>query len=1097
MIFYILFFLIIFTDIIALDYYKIYDDSGEIGRFYFIEQNDSIYKSNSIYIKVKSHQSSDQVRDNVNEIIELNQILDFEIISIDMPFVNYQPQLLSNNNLSKIVHITFSCEKSSWFISKILQESNEFQYVIPERIYRFSSINSNDPHNNYVDYLDSLQINEVWNIVKGDSTIQIGIIDSGVMIDHEDLKQTLKLNHYEIPNDGKDNDNNGFIDDYYGWDFVGDINVSEFRSGTLKPDNDIVPKNKYNNHGTHVAGIACAQSNNAKGISSLGHSLNYIPVKVSADDISQLNYVIKPFEGILYALNRGAGVINCSWLDDTYNPLAQDIVDEVSSRGSIVVCAAGNSNIDNIEIPFIIPPTLRNVISVGAINKDMSVAYFSNYGWSVDIFAPGVSIYSTIMDNQYDTKSGTSMSSPLVASLVGILKKLHPDWNHKQIELQLRANVNEIKDISKSDTTRFWGAIDALAAVKNNHIPNFSNPGITIDNYYIKDTKVIEETDRYYKLFLNVKNLLSKANKLNIKLIKLVDYVEISNEKYWFETFDASYSFLIDFDIKLDKNTPYFEGVIPILVEISAENYRNLELIEVPYKLETSTKFLAAQYFNNYLDNKWIEAKSPSKYSIWAIGSSITTAKGLIFSLGQHFDVVSTSKNPTAIFPFNDKSALIGFKPNNNNDPSELAITNDAGYSLKTVDKPFSLINDIHFFNEKNGIVVGSNNGSFLGIKISNDGGNTWQIPTEIPAGTNETILHQSFKENQVAILTNKGKIYYSDTLGLKWEDIYVDGLVFYPNSILISKKGTILIFNNETNVLSYKYSVSFGENWKTNSIQLPAKLKHTFFLNNTEIIYCLLDNGQIVYSDDYLETWNVILNKDSKNGKIAVSTEFVDSCGIRLWQLNNNLYFSEIENFDPQATKHLTVAGANTLSFDSIKINEKSESKIIFSNNLGNGLVEIIDYSFSSQSSGSFEIEKFFPKFINPCQIYDAKIYFKPKSAGWHYDTLTISSNSFNKEVKYFFSGFAYDPTSITEKLNDSIKIIPNPAFNFITISNLPEDISTIEIFDMMGTDLSSSKIILSSKIESSNIKVDISNLAVGVYYIKIGNTVKKFVKL
>ena len=1090
-------FMLSLGNMIAMNYYTIYDVKGKIAKYYYIKQDENIYKSNSIYIKTRKIEDLSNAEITIQNILKANYIDDFNIIELKRPFTKLNNLFLKSNNLSKIINLRFSCSENSWLISKILQESGEFEYVIPERIYKFSSINSNDPLNDKTKYLDSLKASEVWEFVKGDSSVTIGIVDSGVMIKHEDLTQTIKINHGEIPYDGKDNDNNGFIDDYFGWDFVGDVSAIELFNGNLKPDNDVTPNDKYNNHGTHVAGIACAETNNNKGISSLGYALSYIPVKVSADNISQLNYVEKPFEGILYALNRGADVINCSWLDDDYNPLAQDIIDEVVSRGSVVVCAAGNESLDNFNYPFISPASLENVIAVGAANLDNSPAPFTHYGWNVDLFAPGVSIYSTIMENKYDTKSGTSMSSPIVASLIGLIKKLHPDWSFEQIELQLRANASKIQNYSESDSTRYWGSINPLKTLENNFKQNKSNPGLSINEYFFDDVREMNEINKEYRLNLELKNFLSDANNISLQLIPLVDYIDIDNKGFAIQSLANDKSTEITINIKLSSKTPYFEGSIPLLAIIKADDYRNLEIINIPYKIESSTKFLAAQYFADYQDNGWLVAKSPSKYSLWLIGKKHTNGRGIIYSYGYSYDPIYTTKNPTAIFPFDNKRALVALKSGNINELTEIALTKNAGLSFTTIDKPFSEVYDIHFFDDNNGVVFGSNNSSYFGIKTSNDGGNSWQFLFEKPIDANEKIVNQAYKNNKSIFITSNNNLYYSDSLAKKFVKLERYNFSNLPDKILLSNNNTILtlkIYNNNVKVI---YTSNLGNSWNERELTFSSSIIDAFFLENTEIIYCLLETGEIIYTRDYFETYNFILNKDTKFGKLYLGTDFVDSCGIRLWQMGYHLYFSDIENANPTELKILAVAGSDKIIFDTLEVNQASQSQILFSTNLGKSAVEIKENNFSDNSKGSFKLEKRFPKYINPCQLYDAKVIFEPKTPGWHYDTLTITSNSDNLDIQYFLSGFAFDPTSIKVDKESKIIISPNPAENFINItSDVLNSIKELNIYDMLGVMQNAVKL-ESLNSTPSKYRIDVSNLSRGIYILKIGNKVEKFVKL
>ncbi|HRP01755.1 MAG TPA: S8 family serine peptidase [Candidatus Kapabacteria bacterium] len=1063
----------------AKDYYTIWDSSNKLDKIAYIYQDNENYLKSSFFIKTKTYIDINDLKNQIYNILTLDGYYDFKINKIERPFGKYLPNLLKKNKLSSIYSVTFDSKYDIYSIAKLLQASNEFEYVVPKRIYKLSAINSNDPLNNMTNYLDSMQVNDIWKIIKGDSSIAVGIVDSGVFLNNLDLVNNIKINHNEIPNDGKDNDNNGFIDDYYGWDFIGNISSIEAADEKFKPDNDVVPAFKTNNHGTHVAGICSAETNNSTGIASLAYNISYIPVKITIDNIAISSDVIKPFEGILYALNRGAKVINCSWLSDEYNPLAQDIADYVVENGSIIVCAAGNFDFDNGQHPNITPANLNNVITVGAIKNDRTLTSFSNYGWGVDIFAPGYNIYSTIQDNQYDVKSGTSMASPIITSLVALIKLIHPTWNYKQIVTHLRTNALPIRNIVESDTSKYWGAVNAVGSLRNNYIENYHNPIITIQDYYLEDTKYLDLIEKERNLNIELYNYTSKATNVSLELIPLVSFVELNQKHFNFSVLDSNKSFNLELKIKLSSSVPYFEGDIPILVILKADNFKNLEVLHIPFKLETSTRFLIAQKFKDGNYNIWKTIKSPSKYALWAIGSKSINSKGIIFSFNKHNEPIIISKEPMAIYPFDESEAIVALRSNNPIDNVELARTTNSGFSFNTLDMSFKNINDIHFFNKMNGVVIGNDKDNNIKVKTSDDGGISWVEQNNNDLNVIDSIVHYAYKNNAAVLLTKSGNIFYSDSIAQKWDKLKKYNNLNKDKIVILSSSNTLGVITQDSSETKFIFSNDLGEIWEDRTFVLPNKIIKAFFLENTEFIYCILESGQIIYTENYFKSWSYILNNESKYEPLQLSVENIDSCGLRIWQLNSNLYFSDVDNVNPSAKRVLAIAGTNTLSFDTVKINQTSQTKTIFANNSGNGIVDKLIYRFAASSEGAFIIDKTFPKYFAPCILYDAKIRFAPTRSGIYYDTLTIESSNASNNIQYFLSAYCDDPSVIKEDSLPFSVIYPNPAMDYILLN-----LDGILNFEIIGID---GKIIKQYKNYKSHEKIDISNLPIGLYFIKV----------
>lgn len=295
-------------------------------------------------------------------------------------------------------------------------------------------IKQNDPsiHNNWG--INGTHSISAWNqITKGSRKVIVAVIDTGIDTQHPDLKKNLWNNPGEIGLDKKghnksfngiDDDNNGYIDDVHGWDFVYNQPIKSDRHG----------------HGTHVSGIIGAVGNNGIGISGISPqvslmALNYYNTKSSSDHKNLENTV----KAIYYAINNGANIINYSGGGSEANPKEFAAIKQAFNKGILFVSAAGNKKPkDKVNSYYPADYPLPNIISVTAINKDNNVLNTSNFNESrVDIAAPGGSIYSTLPNGQYGFMTGTSQATPFVSGVAALIKAKYPDFSPQQIKKQL------------------------------------------------------------------------------------------------------------------------------------------------------------------------------------------------------------------------------------------------------------------------------------------------------------------------------------------------------------------------------------------------------------------------------------------------------------------------------------------------------------------------------------------------------------------------------------------------------------------------------------------------------------------------------------
>jgi hypothetical protein len=256
---------------------------------------------------------------------------------------------------------------------------------------------------------------EAWSVSTGSGNVTVGVIDTGVDYNHPDLAANIWINPGEdcagCRNDGVDNDGNGYVDDWRGWDFLNDDN---------DPFDD-------NGHGTHVAGTIGAVGNNETGVAGVNWSVRIMPLKfLGANGAGDAADAVR---AVLYASSLGAVVTNNSWGGDGYSQALADAVAKADARGSLFVAAAGNSFSDNdASANYPSNYDVPNVIAVAATTNRDARAWFSNYGrTTVDLGAPGASILSTWPGGSYRYLDGTSMAAPSVSGAVALAKSAFPD----------------------------------------------------------------------------------------------------------------------------------------------------------------------------------------------------------------------------------------------------------------------------------------------------------------------------------------------------------------------------------------------------------------------------------------------------------------------------------------------------------------------------------------------------------------------------------------------------------------------------------------------------------------------------------------------
>ncbi|MCF8461459.1 MAG: S8 family serine peptidase [Flavobacteriales bacterium] len=343
----------------------------------------------------------------------------------------YKPFPLAGTALDSVYRVVFPNAAQVNALIPALEALPYIEYVEKNPMV-FSTHTPNDLQENQWS-LAKINAELGWNYSTGSGNVLVAVLDNAIAIDHADLAANIYTNTAEtggLP--FLDDDLNGRADDINGFDVV---------------DNDANPRPPANasgngdgfTHGTHVAGIAGAATNNGTGMASIGYSVKILPVKIAGNANGALSGGL---DGVFYAMRSGADVISMSW--GLLNDVAtfKTIIQQAAASNIVLVAAAGNEGDQTIHYPAAYP----EVISVGATDQNDQKAGFSNFGSTVDVMAPGVDIYSTLPEgnNTYGNYSGTSMATPMVAGLAALVKSHFPSMTANQIRQRIEQGCDNI-----------------------------------------------------------------------------------------------------------------------------------------------------------------------------------------------------------------------------------------------------------------------------------------------------------------------------------------------------------------------------------------------------------------------------------------------------------------------------------------------------------------------------------------------------------------------------------------------------------------------------------------------------------------------------
>lgn len=409
----------------------------------------------------------------------------------DLEYVSAEPLYKGSNWYSIRLSDTDKTEEAVAYLTELgAFAAVDYDYVMSAGTVEAIDVSSN-PDYAKQQYLDDHKIYDSWQYAAdngrnpgGSSDVVVAVIDTGVDYSHLDLRNNIWINTAEIPGNGIDDDGNGYIDDVYGWNFVGDNN---------DPKDD-------NGHGTHVAGIIAAENND---IGSVGVAYNCKVMVLKAGNSSGYFNNSDIAEAIRYAYMNGASVINMSFGGSVISMAAKDAL-ENAYNSCILVAAAGNDGAcnnlsckicQNVEVAY--PAALPYVIGVMSTNHDGSrVSSFSNYdhypygSTEYEVYAAGEAIPSCWPGNRYAMLNGTSMAAPVVSGIAALLRSYYSDrevYSTKYIQSQI------VNTGTRNPYNQVTESVDDKHSVANSYeaLTRLPKPDVNLYDYYIDDSTSI------------------------------------------------------------------------------------------------------------------------------------------------------------------------------------------------------------------------------------------------------------------------------------------------------------------------------------------------------------------------------------------------------------------------------------------------------------------------------------------------------------------------------------------------------------------------------------------------------------------------------
>lgn len=787
-------------------------------------------------------------------------------------------RLASQIGLDRIYTVRYASQEDAFDVCKRMMLQPDIEYAVPVLLHQQSFI-PNDPKYAQQTWMKNLKMEEAWDVTRGSANVLIAIVDSGTDWMHEDLAGKIRINKNEIANNQIDDDQNGFVDDVRGWDFVGNVSAQEAYSGVLRPDND--PRVSYptingtNGHGTLTAGCAAASTNNGVGVAGTGFECSILPIKVGSDN-PNVGGLLGGYAGVKYAADMGAQIINCSWGGTTADPGGQDLINYCLAKGALIVAASGNDGLFTEQTPHY-PSSYEGVLAVGSSSGTDRVSGFSNYGYDVTTYAPGEYILSTFPNNDYQGFPGTSFSSPLVAGICGLIKAKHPDWTPQMIIQQIRSTSDQLVGVSAADRPKYYGRTNGRNALKYNN--SFSSgdrvPGIAMQSLTIGTgaTQIVNYDPT--NISITLINYLADAQDVKVTVQPIGTGVSINgNAQTTIPSILHGATAPLNISMQLSDTYPWYEANVQLMLTIQSGAYLNYVMVRIPVRLPSNNQHTLASG-SQYVSFNLVDFTTDGV--LWASGTYLGSQAVFTGTQSGASNVIAAPFAATSLCGVNTRTVLLGGLSSSK---ATIAITRDAkNWSSTDVSGTMSSVASIAMLDSQTGFAVGnpvgSKAGGKFGIMKTTDGGLTWAKVSSAPnANGNETVSQQAAFANAGGFwfTTSAKRVIYTRNNGTSWSSAVVPGSTMQIISIAVddADNGALVYTENGVNKVALSEK---GGAWKADAVNLTALgIKAVAVGSPGKHLVLVGAIGQVFGSDNGGKDWQTILSKDAGTTRKAVA---------------------------------------------------------------------------------------------------------------------------------------------------------------------------------------------------------------------------------
>ncbi len=513
-------------------------------------------------VKLKSPEAGNRINGSTEALLrDITKSVSIEKMEKAFPTPSQSNARSSAFGLQNIYKIALHDAADGTRLMGILRFSQQVEYAesyIPNQPLYIPNDPQANPVGGQQDYLPVIKAHEAWDIEKADSTMIIGLVDTGVQMDHEDLGN-IAFN-YSDPINGVDDDGDGYIDNFHGWDIA---------------DKDNDPTADGHPHGSYVAGMSSATINNGKGMAGVGFNSKYLPVKIAETTTQVFN---NEFGGVIYAADHGCGVINLSWgAAGNYTRFGQDVINyAVLAKDAVVVAAAGNTN---ASLNFY-PASFDNVLSVGATDIYDKKAPWATYGYAIDMMAQGHDVYTTNNWGGYGRTGGSSYSAPQVSGAAALVRAHFPELSAQQVMEQLRVTADDI--YSAGNNMDYYGQLGKGRLNVLRALTDSITPAVRVSqfDYSAKFGKLLFPGDTV-ALQMVFTNYLRTAENVSVSISNPSGNTNWQNIQISLPKLIAMEDFVAEpFSFKIDKEAPSGDKIL-FRLDFAGDNYSDFQYLEM------------------------------------------------------------------------------------------------------------------------------------------------------------------------------------------------------------------------------------------------------------------------------------------------------------------------------------------------------------------------------------------------------------------------------------------------------------------------------------------------------------------------------------